>query len=96
MDRIGLGEAVRGYLLGNEWLFGQALPAGVTPGLGARWAEYRFWLKVEYPVLAPLHDYALRLVNLPKRLMTPSWYPAKARYLYRRWRLSRVRHSPNG
>jgi hypothetical protein len=81
LDRLGLGTAVRAYLLAGERLFGQPLPAGVRPGLVERWVERRFWLWVAHPRLFPLYVLARRLSNLPRRLVTPSRYPAKVRHL---------------
>ena len=85
LDRLGLGEAVRGYLLAGERLFAQPLPARVEPGAASRRLERRFWFLLERPRLRKLHSqvtrYARRLGNLPKRLVTPSWYPQKVRYL---------------
>ncbi len=89
LDRIGLGEAVRGYLLAVERLFGQPMPAGVEPGWAAHLAERGFWFWFERPRLLPIYGYARRLRNLPGRLITPSWYPEKVRYLYRQWRARR-------
>lgn len=86
LDSLGLGEALRAYLLAVERLFEQPLPPGVKPGLAARWAEHRFWLTRRYPHLRRVFGFARRLPNLPRRLITPSWYPAKARALYQRWK----------
>jgi hypothetical protein len=94
LDRLGLGAAVRVYLLTGDRLFGQPLPAGVSPGFAARWAERRFWFLVKHPGWLPFRDYAVRLRNLPRRLATPSWYPAKVRYLRRTWVSGR--RAPNG
>lgn len=93
LDGLGLGAAVRGYLLAGEGLFAQPLPARVEPGAASRRLERRFWFLLERPRLGKLHTqarhYARRLGNLPKRLLTPSWYPQKARYLrqqlHQRW-----------
>jgi len=85
LDRLGLGDPVRGWLLAAERLFGQPLPLGVRPGGAARRAEARFWFWVEYPRLWPLYRDAQRLRHLPRRLITPSWYPAKYRALRQRW-----------
>lgn len=85
LDRLGLGEAVRGYLLAGERLFAQSLPPGILPGPASQWLERRFWFFLEHPRLGSLHGlvrhYGRRLGNLPRRLITPSWYPEKARYL---------------
>lgn len=92
LDAAGAGAALRGYLLAAQRLFGQPLPDGVSLTRAARQAEARFWLRVNHPPLNWLLEwrwrmiwYARRLPNLPKRLMTPAWYPAKYRYLRQQW-----------
>ncbi|MFO1421381.1 MAG: nucleotidyltransferase family protein [Candidatus Competibacteraceae bacterium] len=81
LDAAGVGDAVRGYLLAAQRLFSQPLPEGVALTRAARWAEGRFWFWLDHPRLSRLWPYARRLRNLPKRLLTPSWYPAKIREL---------------
>ena len=92
LDRAGVGAAVRAWLLAAQTLFGQPLPAGVEPGPAARRAEARFWTRLEHPRRGRLLElrwqvrcYARRLRNLPRRLVTPAWYPAKWFYLRQRW-----------
>jgi len=85
LDALGLGEAVRAYLLASARLFGQPLPPSVQPGRAARRAERRFWFFVAHPRLLPHYNQARRLRNLPRRLITPGWLPAKMRYLGRQW-----------
>lgn len=92
LDRIGVGPAVRAQLLAAQTLFGQPLPAGVEPGPAACRAEARFWTRLEHPGRGRLLElrwqvrcYARRLRNLPRRLVTPAWYPAKWFYLRQRW-----------
>ena len=100
LDRLGPGEAVRGYLLAGEGLFAQPLPPGVEPGAASRRLERRFWFFLEHPRLGKIHyrvrHYARHLGNPPKRLVTPSWYPQKARYLrqqlHQRWSGPRSDH----
>jgi hypothetical protein len=96
LDRVGIGEPVRAYLLAVQTLFGQPLPTGVAPGPAARRAEARFWTRLEHPGRGRLLElrwqvrrYARRLRNLPRRLVTPTWYPAKWFYLRQRWSPSR-------
>ncbi len=93
LDAVGVGNAVRSYLLAGQGLFGQPLPDGVTPTRAAQRAEARFWFRLDHPRLGRLLElrwqiqcYARRLPNLPKRLLTPTWYPAKYQALRRRWR----------
>jgi hypothetical protein len=92
LDRAGVGSAVRAYLLAAQWLFGQPLPAGVTPTPAARRAEARFRFRLDHPRLAWLPElrwqgrrWASRLSYLPRRLLTPAWYPVKYRLLRQRW-----------
>jgi hypothetical protein len=92
LDAAGAGDAVRGYLLAEQRLFGQSLPDGVSITRAARRAEDRFWLRLNHPRLNRLLEwrwrmicYARRLPNLPKRLLTPAWYPAKYRFLRQQW-----------
>lgn len=85
LDRLGCGSAVRAYFLAGNRLFAQPLPAGVQPDWAARWAEWRFWWLIDHPRWRPVLIYARRLPNLPRRLVTPSWYPEKVRYLRQQW-----------
>ena len=89
LDAAGAGDAVCSYLLAAQRLFGQPLPDGITPTRAARWAEDRFWFRVNHPRLGRglewLARYRRRLPNLPKRLLTPAWYPAKYRALRKQW-----------
>ena len=92
LDRVGVGAAVRAHLLAVQTLFGQPLPAGVAPGPAARRAEARFWTRLEHPGRGRLLEMrwqarrlAGRLARLPRRLVTPAWYPAKWFYLRQRW-----------
>lgn len=97
LDAAGAGDALRGYLLAAQRLFGQPLPDGISLTRATRRAEARFWLRVNHPLLNWLLEwrwrmiwYAHRLPNLPKRLMTPAWYPTK----YRALRQQRFRQRP--
>lgn len=92
LDAVGVGNALRGSLLAAHRLFGQPLPDGVSLTRTARWAEERFWFRLNHPRLGRWLElrwqfvrYAHRLSNLPKRLLTPAWYPAKYRFLRQRW-----------
>jgi len=92
LDAAGAGDALRGYLLAAQRLFGQPLPDGVALTRAARRAEDRFWLRLNHPRLNRVLEwrwrmigFARRLPNLPKRLMTPAWYPAKYRALRQQW-----------
>ncbi len=82
LDAVGAGDALRGSLLAAQRLFGQPMPDGVSLTRAARWAEDRFWFRLNHPRLGrwlelrwQMLRYARRLPNLPKRLMTPAWYP---------------------
>ena len=89
LDRHGVGNAVRAYLLAALNDFGQPLPTGVIPTSSALRAERRFQFRLRHPRLGHWREqlirYPRRLTNLPRRLMTPSWYPAKYRYLRKQW-----------
>jgi hypothetical protein len=89
LDRQGVGDAVRAYLLAAQNDFGQPLPPGVLPTSAALRAERRFEFRWQFPRLGHWREqlirYRRRLHNLPRRLMTPSWYPAKYRYLRNKW-----------
>lgn len=89
LERRGLADAVGAYLLAARELFGQPLPTGVQPSAVAYRAEARFWRRLDDPRLDRLLAWrwqalklARRLPNLPRRLLTPAWYPAK----YRIWK----------
>ena len=89
LDAVGAGDALRSYLLAARRLFSQPLPDGVFLTRTALRAEGRFWFRLRHPRLGRglewLARYRRRLPNLPKRLLTPAWYPAKYRYLRQRW-----------
>lgn len=85
LDATGVGDVVRSYLLLAQRLFGQPLPAGVHPTAAALRAEARFWFRLNHPRLSQIRVFARRLCNLPKRLTTPAWYPAKYRYYLQQW-----------
>lgn len=92
LDAVGMGEAMRLQLLAIRSLFGASLPAGVRPTPAALAAEGRFWWRLAHPTLdrwLARHWYwrsqARRLRNLPRRLVTPGWYPMKFRQLRRDW-----------
>ena len=96
LDAVGVGDALRGSLLAAQRLFGQPLPDGVSLTRAARWAEDRFWFRLNHPRLGrwlelrwQMLRYARRLPNLPKRLMTPAWYPMKYRSLRQQWQQRR-------
>jgi hypothetical protein len=50
-DRIGLGSACRVWLMMLERMFGQALPSGVQPDIGARIACWRIRTQQRHPWL---------------------------------------------
>ena len=92
LDAAGMGEALRLNLLATQHLFGQPLPAGVRPTPAALAAEGRFWWRLDHPALdrwlgwqRHWHLQARRLANLPRRLVTPAWYPMKWQQLKRAW-----------
>jgi len=89
LDAVGAGDALRSYLLAAQRLFGQPLPDGVSLTHAALRAEGRFWFRLRHPRLGRglewLARLPRRLPNLPKRLMTPAWYPAKYRALRQQW-----------
>jgi len=87
VDSQGAGTALRAYLLLAEKLLGQPLPPGAKAPLTAYRAYYRLLLQTCLPPTATWFIcHATRLRDLPLRLVTPSWYPAKYRALTRRWR----------
>ena len=92
LKRQGLADAVGTHLLAARQLFGQPLPAGVSPSAAAHWAAGRFWWRLDNPRLDRLFSLRLdvlrqarRLPNLPRRLMTPAWYPEKFRFWRQQW-----------
>ena len=89
LDAVGAGDAVRGYLLAAQRLFGQPLPDDVFLTRAALQAEGRCWFRLRHPRLGRGLEWLARLPprlpNLPKCLLTPAWYPAKYRYLRQRW-----------
>jgi len=56
-DRAGHGSACRAWLITAERLFGQDLPDGVTPDLGARLACWRIRLQERHPWLMAAGDW---------------------------------------
>lgn len=78
LDGKGLGEQVRAHFLVSARFFSQPLPAGLNAGKRSLRAERRMWYWLQYP---SLH----RVIQRASRLVTPSWYPAKYRYLRKRW-----------
>ncbi|EGV17917.1 nucleotidyltransferase family protein [Thiocapsa marina] len=92
LKRRGLAHTVGAHLLAVQELFGQPLPAGVRPTAAARRAQARFWARLDSPRLDRLFAWRLRalrqarrLPNLPRRLMTPAWYPEKYRFWMQKW-----------
>ncbi|SDW06599.1 Uncharacterised nucleotidyltransferase [Thiocapsa roseopersicina] len=92
LKRRGLADAMGAHLLAARELFGQPLPAGVKPTAAASRAEMRFWRRLDSPRLDRLFSLrwdalrqARRLPNLPRRLMTPGWYPEKYRFWKQQW-----------
>ncbi len=92
LDAVGMGEALRVQILATQHLFRQPLPAGVLPTPAALAAERRFWWRLDHPALDRWLDWqrhwwlqARRLPNLPRRLVTPAWYPMKWQQIKRAW-----------
>ena len=89
LDAVRAGDALRSYLLAAQRLFDQPLPEGVQPKATALRAEQRFGFRLNHPRLGRWLEWLTRLPrrrpNLPKRLLTPAWYPAKYRYLRQQW-----------
>jgi hypothetical protein len=85
LDDCGLGEPIRVYLLLIQNLFNQKLPAGVKIDKKCHKAEGRIWYWHNNQRLLKYYLIAKRLMRLPIRLMTPSWYPKKYRQIRNRW-----------
>jgi hypothetical protein len=92
LDTYGMGDALRAQLLIVNHLFAQPLPLGVRPTPAALAAEGRFWLCMHDRSVHQLRMrkarrryWLQRLARLPRRLVTPSWYPMKFRHLRQRW-----------
>lgn len=85
LDMCGMGDPVRAYMMVAERLFAQSLPAGVELGKAARHAEKWMWFRIKHPRLSRSVVLASRLRYLPRRLVTPGWYPDKVKHLRQRW-----------
>lgn len=90
LDRTGCGDVVRAYLRMAHFFFGQPLPTGVGSTAGVRRAYRRYEFRQHHPRLGWWREritlrFTDRLIALPRRLITPSWYPAKYRYLRHCW-----------
>ena len=71
----------RAYLrVGCSW-FGQPLPDSAHSSMTVAWLEWKFALCCQHPRVSRGFYWLMRLKRLPKRLLTPSWYPAKIREL---------------
>lgn len=91
LDLFGLGDVVRLDLLATSNLFRLPLPDGVSMNRRVLAVERRFWSRLQstrYNSLQTRLDWirstVRRLPNLPSRLVTPSWYPAKWAYVKKR------------
>lgn len=63
--------------------FGQPLPAGVPSSMATVWLNWKFEYCRRHPRASRGFYWLMRLKRLPKRLLTPSWYPEKIRELRR-------------
>ena len=66
----------------GDW-FGQPLPGGVHSSMTVAWLEWKFEYCRQHPRASRGFYWLMRLKRLPKRLLTPSWYPAKIHALRR-------------
>jgi hypothetical protein len=92
-DRAGHGSACRAWLMAAKRLFGQALPPGVRPDLGARIACWRIWSQSSHPWLMVAGEWYgyhhATLVGLcassasRRRLLTRILHPAGYQRYYR-------------
>lgn len=80
---LGQGLALGAYLQIIHNLFGQPLPASVQSPMAAIWLRGKFTWCLRYPRASRGFYWWMRLKRLPKRLLTPSWYPLKIRELWR-------------
>lgn len=85
LDQLELGDAARKYLLSAELLFTQELPPGVQTDERHHSGNQRMWWWMRNGRAYEVAVLAERLLNLPRRLMTPSWYLRKLRALLRQW-----------
>lgn len=85
LDGLGLDSATRSYLLSAELLFGQPMPEGVRLRRSHRAYHRIAWMLNRHRRLLSVAVLAERLTNLPRRLVTPSWYPMKLRAIRRSW-----------
>lgn len=92
LDLFGMGEPVRAYMLTAERLFALPLPGGVTPKSATRAADNLMWLLRSHPRLLRAAVLAARLPRLPRRLVTPGWYPEKYKHLLARREARRTMH----
>lgn len=96
LDGSGLGDALRDYLLLAFLIFGQPLPSGVIVNPRIYRTERRRWFWARHPRLSGGYRFSKRLKRLPRKLVTPSWYPQKYRQLRRDWEINRPRAKPAG
>lgn len=78
---LGQGAALGAYLRMIHNLFDQPPPDGMRFSKATAWLEWKFELCRRHPRASRGFYWLMRLKRLPKRLLTPSWYPAKIREL---------------
>lgn len=79
---LGQGAALEACLRVARDGFGQLLPDGTPSSLAAAWLKGKFEFGIQHPAAGRWFYWQMRLKRLPKRLVTPAWYPAK----FREWR----------
>lgn len=86
LDDYGLGNELRVYLLLAKHLFNQPMPMGIHLDKAIHKSVSWMWFWMAHPRLYRSYMKSKRLKSLPARLLTPSWYPKKFRYIRREWR----------
>lgn len=66
----------------GDW-FGQPPPAGAPSAMATVWLNWKFEYCRQHPRASRGFYWLMRLKRLPKRLLTPAWYPKKIRELRR-------------
>ena len=80
---LGQDVALGAYLRITHNLFDQPPPDSLHFSVVATWLEWKFELCRRHPRASRGFYWLMRLKRLPKRLLTPSWYPAKIHALRR-------------
>ncbi len=94
LDTFERRHSLQVYLLTAVRRFGLRMPVGLKVGRASRLAEWEVRQQMNWPRVGFFAVYARRLPKLPRRLVTPSWYPNKIRALRKAWQVRRKARTP--